>query len=171
MTDFYCQECGYHFKTLKAAEKASFGDDGCPKCGGSDVDIGRIEQSPALDRQCHEWAQEGSEAAASVYRFSLNPCGPDPTQFRARKAAYLADRIIAARTAEAKASDTFIYGALRKPRRLRKPPKSKAEVDANMDELAARIAAQADFNADAKAAADELVGADIWNAAEAAQEV
>jgi hypothetical protein len=32
-------ECGYKFKTVKAAEKASFGDDGCPKCGGSDIDL------------------------------------------------------------------------------------------------------------------------------------
>jgi Zn finger protein HypA/HybF involved in hydrogenase expression len=37
---FYCQECGHGFKTVKAAEKASFSDRGCPKCGGSDIDIG-----------------------------------------------------------------------------------------------------------------------------------
>jgi len=38
---FYCQECGHKFKTLKAAEKAAFGDSGCPKCGSSDIDLGR----------------------------------------------------------------------------------------------------------------------------------
>jgi len=37
---FACQECGHKFRTVKAAEKAAFGDDGCPKCGGSDIDLG-----------------------------------------------------------------------------------------------------------------------------------
>jgi hypothetical protein len=32
-------ECGYRFKTVGAAEKASFGEKGCPKCGGSDIDL------------------------------------------------------------------------------------------------------------------------------------
>lgn len=41
---FYCQECGHHFRTVKAAEKAAFGDDGCPKCGGSDIDEGRPDR-------------------------------------------------------------------------------------------------------------------------------
>lgn len=36
---FACQECGHRFRTLKAAEKAAFGDDGCPKCGSSDIDL------------------------------------------------------------------------------------------------------------------------------------
>jgi len=36
---FACTECGHKFKTIKAAEKASFGDHGCPKCGGSDIDL------------------------------------------------------------------------------------------------------------------------------------
>jgi predicted Zn-ribbon and HTH transcriptional regulator len=35
---FECKECGHKFKTAKAAEKASTGDKGCPKCGGSDID-------------------------------------------------------------------------------------------------------------------------------------
>lgn len=38
---FACMECGYAFKTIKAAEKASFGPKGCPKCGGSDIDLAR----------------------------------------------------------------------------------------------------------------------------------
>ena len=33
-----CQECGKRM-TAKQAEKAMFGADGCPKCGGADVDI------------------------------------------------------------------------------------------------------------------------------------
>lgn len=36
---FECLECGYKFKTIKAAEKASYSDKGCPTCGGSDIDL------------------------------------------------------------------------------------------------------------------------------------
>lgn len=35
---FQCMECGYRFRSVAAAERAAFGDDGCPGCGGSDVD-------------------------------------------------------------------------------------------------------------------------------------
>lgn len=38
---FYCQECGHGFRTVKAAERASFGERGCPKCGGADIDLGK----------------------------------------------------------------------------------------------------------------------------------
>jgi hypothetical protein len=38
---FYCQECGHAFRTVKAAERASFGPDGCPNCGGADIDLGK----------------------------------------------------------------------------------------------------------------------------------
>ena len=34
---FECLECGKKFKTAKAAEKAS--SEGCPKCGGVDIDL------------------------------------------------------------------------------------------------------------------------------------
>lgn len=44
MSGFACQECGHKFRTVKAAEKASFGPDGCPKCGGSDIDIAALER-------------------------------------------------------------------------------------------------------------------------------
>jgi len=40
MSGFQCQECGRKFRTVKAAEKAAFGDRGCPKCGSSDIDFG-----------------------------------------------------------------------------------------------------------------------------------
>jgi predicted nucleic acid-binding Zn-ribbon protein len=43
---FYCQECGHGFRTVKAAEKASFGESGCPKCGGSDIDLGAPSRTP-----------------------------------------------------------------------------------------------------------------------------
>lgn len=40
MYTFKCQECGKKFKTTAAAEKAS--NDGCPKCGGVDIDVDEI---------------------------------------------------------------------------------------------------------------------------------
>lgn len=36
---FACTECGHKFRTIKAAERAAFGDKGCPKCGSSDIDL------------------------------------------------------------------------------------------------------------------------------------
>lgn len=33
---FKCMECGRKFRTVKAAERASY--NGCPGCGGSDID-------------------------------------------------------------------------------------------------------------------------------------
>ena len=32
-----CQECGHKFRSLAAVQRASW-NDGCPKCGGVDVD-------------------------------------------------------------------------------------------------------------------------------------
>jgi Zn finger protein HypA/HybF involved in hydrogenase expression len=37
MTTFKCQECGKKFKTVKAAERASY--NGCPRCGSCDIDL------------------------------------------------------------------------------------------------------------------------------------
>lgn len=34
---FSCMECNHKFRTVKAAERAS--NHGCPKCGGSDIDL------------------------------------------------------------------------------------------------------------------------------------
>ncbi len=34
-----CMECWRKFKDLKAAERASVGPNGCPKCGSSDIDL------------------------------------------------------------------------------------------------------------------------------------
>jgi len=34
---FKCMECGKVFKTVKAAEKASY--NGCPCCGSTDIDL------------------------------------------------------------------------------------------------------------------------------------
>jgi ssDNA-binding Zn-finger/Zn-ribbon topoisomerase 1 len=41
--DWACQECG-KLLTLKQAEKATYGCDGCPKCGGSDIFLASTEQ-------------------------------------------------------------------------------------------------------------------------------
>ena len=38
---FECMDCGKKFRTVRAAERAAFGDRGCPKCGSSDVDLAR----------------------------------------------------------------------------------------------------------------------------------
>lgn len=35
---FQCMECGKKFYTVTSAEKAMFGAQGCPKCGGADID-------------------------------------------------------------------------------------------------------------------------------------
>lgn len=37
--EFECMECGKLFYSTKAAERASFGPNGCPGCGGADIDI------------------------------------------------------------------------------------------------------------------------------------
>src|SRR5262249_20784568 len=37
MSGFKCLECGRKFKTVRAAERASM--NGCPKCGGVDIDL------------------------------------------------------------------------------------------------------------------------------------
>lgn len=34
---FACMECGHKFRTTKAAERAIM--DGCPECGGTDIDL------------------------------------------------------------------------------------------------------------------------------------
>ena len=36
--DWQCMECGKRM-TLAQAERAAYGDDGCPGCGGSDIDL------------------------------------------------------------------------------------------------------------------------------------
>lgn len=45
-----CQECGHIFRTTKAAERAAFGDNGCPKCGGSDIDQMPYDNAKALQK-------------------------------------------------------------------------------------------------------------------------
>lgn len=47
---FACMECGHKFRTVAAARFAAFGDRGCPKCGGSDIDLD-ISDEHAVRRQ------------------------------------------------------------------------------------------------------------------------
>ena len=37
---FKCQECGRKFKTVRAAERAA--NEGCPRCGGVDIDLAPV---------------------------------------------------------------------------------------------------------------------------------
>lgn len=47
-TTFYCQDCGHGFRSLQTAERASFGPEGCPECGGADIDEGRPADRSAV---------------------------------------------------------------------------------------------------------------------------
>ena len=49
---FWCQECGKAFTSVKAAERAAFGDEGCPKCGGSDIDCAPPKPAAPVKRFC-----------------------------------------------------------------------------------------------------------------------
>jgi predicted nucleic acid-binding Zn-ribbon protein len=51
---FACMECGHRFKTVKAAEQASFGPSGCPGCGGSDIDLERSTEPKGSDASAVE---------------------------------------------------------------------------------------------------------------------
>ncbi len=59
---FACGECGHKFKTLKAAEKASFGPNGCPKCGGSDIDLASSAPCEQCGRTEMCWHKEVARA-------------------------------------------------------------------------------------------------------------
>ena len=45
---FKCLECGRKFRTTKAAERAA--NDGCPNCGGVDIDLDVEEREQAEQR-------------------------------------------------------------------------------------------------------------------------
>ncbi len=48
---FTCQECGRNFYSTAAARRASFGDAGCPGCGGSDIDVAPLEPAVVRERK------------------------------------------------------------------------------------------------------------------------
>lgn len=60
--DFQCLECGKYL-TLKQAERAMYGDKGCPKCGGTDIDAAANHPQPSfLDLAPEEMIQKYSLA-------------------------------------------------------------------------------------------------------------
>jgi predicted nucleic acid-binding Zn-ribbon protein len=40
---FTCLECGKRFRSVQAAERAAL--DGCPRCGGVDIDVAPLTES------------------------------------------------------------------------------------------------------------------------------
>ena len=61
-----CLECGRKFATAAAAEKAAFGDRGCPKCGGSDIDDVPDEKANAAPIT-HSTTYQREQLGASRY--------------------------------------------------------------------------------------------------------
>lgn len=54
---FKCQECGRKFKTAKAAQRAS--NNGCPGCGGVDIDLDVPRPAAPLDPTMARIAERG----------------------------------------------------------------------------------------------------------------
>lgn len=73
---FACMECGHVFRSVAAAERAAFGPDGCPKCGGSDVDEVEVQARSATVAERREVI---SDAAARE-----TPASADVAYERAR---------------------------------------------------------------------------------------
>jgi hypothetical protein len=67
---FVCLECGRRFRTARAAERAA--DNGCPKCGGVDIDL---DVSRASLLPCRKDGQEQVEPDMRSMR--QGPDGPD----------------------------------------------------------------------------------------------
>jgi predicted nucleic acid-binding Zn-ribbon protein len=63
---FACLECGKKFRTAKAALRAS--NHGCPKCGGSDIDL----------------APAGASRSFRALTFAVNDMSNDPTKGASR---------------------------------------------------------------------------------------
>ncbi len=58
---YVCQECGRKFRTTRAAEKAAL--EGCPNCGGVDIDLDVKPEEPSHDM--------GGDDALDVYHHGL----------------------------------------------------------------------------------------------------
>jgi hypothetical protein len=69
---FKCLECGRKFKTTKAAEKAAFGDRGCPGCGGSDIDL---DVGPDY---CDKWVSDNAFTGPTKERCRRDRGHPGP---------------------------------------------------------------------------------------------
>jgi len=79
---FSCQECGHKFRTVKAAERAMFGAAGCPKCGGSDIDL---SAQAANDQSQASRPPASAEAPAAVVQEVSATVAGAPTLAIARK--------------------------------------------------------------------------------------
>ena len=62
---FQCQECGHQFYSVAAARRASFDIQGCPGCGGSDIDVYLRSASDPADYSLDP------RANTQIYRNSL----------------------------------------------------------------------------------------------------
>lgn len=62
---FVCNECGYKFRTVKAAERAAFGERGCPGCGGADIDLAPVERKALIAQVDAALAERAAKRAAA----------------------------------------------------------------------------------------------------------
>lgn len=69
---FECQECGHKFYTEKAAERAAFGDRGCPGCGGSDIDIYVGRKGKSIGRFGGIWRKLSPEETKEFRKWARN---------------------------------------------------------------------------------------------------
>ena len=51
---YKCLECGHVFKTVAAAMRALHTDEGCPKCGGVDIDLD-VGPIPTTPKAAENW--------------------------------------------------------------------------------------------------------------------
>ncbi|MEE8607856.1 MAG: hypothetical protein V3S55_09635 [Nitrospiraceae bacterium] len=67
---FQCLECGYRFPSTAAAELAVCGDDGCPGCGGTDIDeVDAMVHAADVDPDCSRpaGAADGDDYASGSW--------------------------------------------------------------------------------------------------------
>ena len=89
---FSCMECGHKFKTIKAAERAAFGPNGCPKCGGSDIDLTGTEDYMAPEVQAKRIesqldAYDTARAAVHRSKTAQHPVGLSTLRTRTKNEA------------------------------------------------------------------------------------
>lgn len=71
---YKCLECGKKFKTVKAAQAAV--NNGCPKCGGSDIDIDTGKDESWAEEAWSDY--EGVEEASGLKAKKIPPIGGTP---------------------------------------------------------------------------------------------
>lgn len=67
---FACMECGKKFKTVSAAQRAS--NNGCPKCGGVDVDLDPEVKAAAESDQDRQLLRALRMLATAIVRVSTS---------------------------------------------------------------------------------------------------